>query len=142
KRNLPRGAAVLMCYVVLLSALGLFFMLLVPKLASDVERLFSNLPTYRQRFEKEWAPRIGDWVEKTFPEQKKVEEPAPPPDPMGVPIGTHVVVTPLPNTKYAITIESPIQIESHEGGFTVRPQATPAAKQRVADRIRALPTIL
>jgi len=142
KRRLPRGLAVLMCYLVLLSALGLFFMLLVPRLASDVERLFSNLPTYRQRFEKEWAPRIGDWVERTFPEQKPTVEAAPPPDPMGVPPGTHVVVTPLPNTKYAITIESPIQIENHEGGYTVRPQSTAPAKRRVADRIRALPSIL
>ena len=57
KRHLPRGASVLICYAVLLSALGLFFMLLVPKLASDVERLFSNLPTYRERFETVRARR-------------------------------------------------------------------------------------
>ena len=143
KRHLPRGASVLICYAVLLSALGLFFMLLVPKLASDVERLFSNLPTYRERFEKEWAPRIGEWVEKTFPEQKRPAEALPPPDPMGVPPGTHVVVTPLPNTKYAITIESPIQIEKRDDGhYTIRPSSVDAPRPRVADRIRALPSIL
>src|SRR5688500_14284278 len=56
KRNLPRGAAVLLCYIVLLSAIGLFLVAFMPRLSNDFARLGKEAPKLWERIDKEWTP--------------------------------------------------------------------------------------
>ncbi len=53
-RGLPRGAAVLLIYLVLVLGLVLLGVLLVPPILDEIERLAANAPTY--------GDRLADWL--------------------------------------------------------------------------------
>jgi predicted PurR-regulated permease PerM len=110
KRTMPRGAAVLLCYVVLLASIGLFVGAFLPRLSGDIARLGSEGPRLWDRINDEWTPRLAHWLEERVPslvpEDKGeiappvdviVGEPPPPP-------GTVFTMTPLPSGDYALQL--------------------------------------
>ena len=110
--HLPRGVAVILCYIVVLTATAIFFTAFLPRLSSDFARLGKEAPHLWERAQKERTPVAARWLEHHFPSlaPEVLERPAPPPAPGGVmtelppPPGTVLTVTPMANGDYAITI--------------------------------------
>src|SRR5688572_26015262 len=80
-RRLPRGLAVLSCYVVVLAVVGLFFGAFLPKLSGDFAALGREAPRLYERANKDWTPRLARWIEARFP-SLAAEAVPPPPGPL------------------------------------------------------------
>lgn len=142
RRTMPRGAAVLLCYLVVVSALVLFFSAFLPRLSGDFARLGAEAPKLWERINKEYTPRAARWLESRFPSLK--EKPTAPPDddvgPPGEPPpppGTVMTVTPLASGDYAITIDQRgIEIERDgDQRMIIRPRQE-APKKKLEDLLR------
>jgi len=57
---------VLLLYVNILAVLSLFIGYFIPKLSGDFARLFREAPQLFSRFNSEWVPRIGAWVDNNL----------------------------------------------------------------------------
>src|SRR5262249_22722860 len=55
-RAMPRGLAVIICYVVLLTGLGVFFGGFLPKLSGDLANLGREAPRLWDRINRDWTP--------------------------------------------------------------------------------------
>ncbi len=109
-RTMPRGAAVLLCYLVLISSIVLFVSAFLPRLSGDIARLGSEGPRLWDRINDEWTPKLAHWLEERVPSlvpedqgdiaprvDSIVGEPPPPP-------GTVLTLTPMPNGDYAVQL--------------------------------------
>jgi predicted PurR-regulated permease PerM len=107
-RSLPRGAAVLLCYLVLIASIAGFVGAFAPRLSGDLARLGSEGPRLWDRINNEWTPKLAHWLEERvpalLPEEKKAEPGAPVGEPPPPP-GTVFTFTPLPNGDYAAALE-------------------------------------
>lgn len=141
-RRMPRGLAIIICYLVFLSLVTGFMFLLVPRLSRDVARLGKELPGLFKKADQEWTPEIARWLEKRFPSLSGVkpvreDEPALVPD-VPLPPGTGFTVTPLPDGRMAIQIApNGIDIKPHpDGSYHVQPvQAAPEVS--LDDKLRS-----
>lgn len=142
-RRMPRGAAILLVYVVVVSAFALFLVALLPRLSQDAARIGREAPQLYKKLNDDWAPRAADWLETKFPVLKppaEVEPPGPPVADVPLPPGTSLVVTPLPDGRLAIALQ-PSGVRVHratDGSFLVQPNDEPDTATRTVDRIRAL----
>jgi predicted PurR-regulated permease PerM len=68
-RGIPRWAAVIVVYVGLAAAIGVFFTSFVPYLSGDFARLFREAPRFLQRVRTEYVPRADAWLEQNFPQE-------------------------------------------------------------------------
>jgi predicted PurR-regulated permease PerM len=142
--TMPRGLAVIICYVVLLSAIGLFFAAFLPRLSGDVARLGREGPRLWAKVNDEWTPTAARWLEKRFPslaqdktlpEAPMVDaipgEPPPPP-------GTVFVLTPLPSGDHAVTLVGQgVELErADEHRVILRPREE-AKPRKLEDVLRA-----
>src|SRR6185369_1212637 len=80
--RMPRGVAIVMCYLVFISLVTGFLFLLVPRLSRDVARLGKEAPGLYKRINEEWTPEVARWLEGRFPSLSRpkpvpVDEPAP-----------------------------------------------------------------
>jgi predicted PurR-regulated permease PerM len=71
RRRMPRWVAILVVYIGLMSAMGIFFTLFVPRLSSDFARLFREAPTFLARVKKQYVPRADAWLEANFPRDEE-----------------------------------------------------------------------
>lgn len=108
-QRMPRWVAVILCYVVVFTAMGLFLAAFLPRLSRDIARLGREVPGMWVKVDKEWTPRAARWLEARFPSLA----PAPLDSPEGpggllpggpMPPGTVFTVTPLADGDYAITV--------------------------------------
>ncbi|HEX8111052.1 MAG TPA: AI-2E family transporter [Kofleriaceae bacterium] len=120
-RRMPRGVAIVVCYLVFISLVAGFLFLLVPRLSRDVARLGKEAPALYKRINEEWTPEVARWLEGRFPSLSRpkpvpvVEEPAAPSD-VALPPGTAFTMTPLPEGGgYAMQLAP--------NGIDVKPQA-------------------
>ncbi len=74
RRRLPRWIAIVIVYLGLLTAIGIFFTAFLPRLSSDLARLFREAPTFFQRVKHQYVPRADAWLEANFPRD---EDPLP-----------------------------------------------------------------
>ncbi|MDQ3334291.1 MAG: AI-2E family transporter [Myxococcota bacterium] len=106
-RRMPRGLAIIICYLVFIGLITGFLFLLVPRLSRDVARLGKELPGMYKKADEQWTPEIARWLEKRFPSVSGVKpvppEPALVPD-VPLPPGTSFTLTPLPDGRTAIQI--------------------------------------
>lgn len=121
-KRMPRGLAIIICYLVFIAAVAGFLFLLVPRLSSDVARLGKEAPVLLKKMNDEWAPQIARWVEQRFPSlmEKKSPDEAPPavtdaPQDVPLPPGTALTLTPLPDGRYAVQLTG--------NGFDVKPNS-------------------
>ena len=118
-RRMPRAAAILVCYVVILAGIGLFLAGLLPRLVKDVERVGREAPALYTQLTDVWAPGVAGWLEERFPaaDDEPVAEPEIPPVIADVPLppDTQFVITPLPDGRMAV--------EMREGGVDVIPRS-------------------
>ena len=123
-RPFPRGAAVIILYVFILSGLGLFIGYFVPKLSGDFARLFREAPSLFAKVNKDWLPRAGAWIDTHFaPEEVDAsddlttrEEPQAP---------RAILVEPLAEGRYRIDLDAVnIEVRPLENGrFLIAPPA-------------------
>jgi len=71
--RVPRWLAIVVVYLGLLTAFGVFFTLFLPRLSSDFARLFREAPTFLQRVKRQYVPRADAWLDANFPRE---EDPA------------------------------------------------------------------
>ena len=129
-RPFPRAAAVIILYVNILAALGLFLGYFVPKLSGDFARLFREAPQLFAKVNRDWLPRAGAWVDAYFgPETGAAEgseeaapRPAAPRSPRAI------LVEPLGDGRYRIDLESvTLEIKPAAGGkYVISPPAAAA----------------
>jgi predicted PurR-regulated permease PerM len=145
RRRLPRGAAVIFCYIFLLVGISVFVLSFLPRLSADFVRFGREAPRIWERAQNEWTPRAARWIEKHFPSlapdlERKTEPPPPtatltelPPPP-----GTVLTVTPMANGDLAITLP-PGGIEIDHAGtdrIVVRQREVNKQKSRLEDVLR------
>jgi predicted PurR-regulated permease PerM len=120
-RRMPRGLAIVICYIVFLALLTGFMFLLVPRFSRDVARLGKELPGMLKKADTEWTPQIARWLEKRFPSLNAVkpvaEQNVGPTPEVPLPPGTSFTFTPLPDGRFAIGIApNGIDIKPHPDG--------------------------
>jgi predicted PurR-regulated permease PerM len=141
--HLPRGLAVILCYVVVLAATAIFFVTFLPRLSSDFARLGKEAPHLWERAQKEWTPLAARWLERHFPSLTPEPEGPPAPPPGNVvtelppPPGTVLTVTPMANGDYAITLPgNGLDIERLDDKRVVVRQRVEQPKRRLEELIR------
>jgi predicted PurR-regulated permease PerM len=143
RHRMPRGLAIILCYIVLLAFMGLFLVALLPRLSEDIARIGREAPALYEKLNNDWAPRAAGWLERRFPSlapPAPVAEVAPPVADVPLPPGTQFVITPLPDGRYAIELmPSGVRVKtSHDGHYAVVPSDEPPEDVRTVDRMRAL----
>lgn len=148
RRTMPRGLAVILCYVVLLSGMGLFFATFLPRLSRDFARLGREAPKLWERANEDYIPRAARWIEARFPSlvEPEPERESPPAAEPGLatpiselppPPGTLLTVTPLASGELAITVpESGLTIQKSREGYLVKP-SDEIPTRRLEDKLRA-----
>ena len=105
-RPFPRGAAVIILYVFILSGLGWFGVYFIPKIGKDFANVFGEAPKLFAKVNKDWVPRVGAMIDAHFG-----GEPADSGDDSGSradePLAPRaIVVEPLAGGRYRIDLEA------------------------------------
>ncbi len=141
-RRMPRGLAIVFCYILFIAAVVGFMFLLVPRLSRDVARLGKEAPILYQKANDNYIPELARWIEKRFPTlagpRAAEEDPAIVPD-VPLPPGTAFTMTPLPDGRMAIQLSpNGLDIKPHaEGGYTLHTNETPPEPATLEDKLRA-----
>lgn len=141
-RRMPRGLAIVMCYLVFISLVAGFLLLLVPRLSRDVARLGKEAPGLYKRINEEWTPQAARWLEGRFPSLVGVKA-APEEPPAGpvvpLPPGTAFTATPLPDGRYAMQL-APNGIDVKllsDGSYRVQANEVRTEPASLEDKLRA-----
>jgi predicted PurR-regulated permease PerM len=141
-RRMPRGLAIIICYIVFLAALVGFGFILVPRLAKDVSRLGREAPAVYKKVNEEYVPELAQYLEEKFPQLKpkpqEVEQEVVVPD-VPLPPNTAATLTPLPDGRFAIQL-SPSGIElqpQKDGSYRVLPTEAPPTQETTEEKLRA-----
>jgi predicted PurR-regulated permease PerM len=140
-RRLPRGLAIVICYLVFISLVAGFLFLLVPRLSRDVARLGKEAPGLYTRINDEWTPEAAHWLEGRFPSLARVkpaEDLAVAPD-TALPVGTAFTATPLSDGRYAMQL-SPGGIDvklQPDGSYHIQTNDTRPEPASLEDKLRA-----
>lgn len=139
--RMPRGFAIIVCYIVFLSVVVGFFFLLVPRLYGDVARIGKEMPSFYQRVNEEYTPQLARWLEARIPSLAAKPVPV---DPNAVftaplPPGTAFTITPLPDGRFAAQL-SPTGVvirSEQEGSVRVLPTDDPLAAETLDEKLRS-----
>ena len=141
--RMPKGLAIILCYIVLLAVIGLFLGALLPRLSKDIARVGREAPTLYAKLIDTWTPQVAGWLETNFPSLRHTQPPlpeaTPPVDPM-LPPGTQLVATPLADGRLAIQLEATgLEITKlGPSGVTVSPRKEAAEAMSLEDKLRGL----
>lgn len=132
RRRMSRGAAVIILYVFMLSALGGAFAFVVPRLSGDFARLFREAPEHIQRFNRDYLPRLGAWIDEHFgagevdaPGGEALDPEHPPEE--------RAFIEPLPGGRYRLNLEA-LAFEVRPGDGAGEYIVAPHRERRAADR--------
>ena len=141
-KRMPMGLSIISCYLVLIAFIVGFVVILAPRLSHDAARIGREAPRLYKKLNKEWAPKAGAWLDKQLPSLAPpppvVEELPTVPD-VPLPPRTSLVLTPLPDGRYAVQLQPAGVSVSAEpgGGYTITPNQRRRAPERTEDKIRA-----
>lgn len=148
-RRMPRGVAIAICYLVFISLVAGFLLLLVPRLSRDVARLGKETPALLDRVNNEWTPEVARWLEGRFPSLARVkpqvaDEPGTWPDPTApldtpLPPGTAVTATPLRDGRFALQL-APNGIDvklQPDGSYHIETNDTRPEPASLEDKLRS-----
>jgi predicted PurR-regulated permease PerM len=141
-RRMPRGLAIVICYIVFLAGVTGFMFLLVPRLSHDVARLGKEAPGLYKRINEEWTPSIARWLEHRFPSLATVKQQPEEALPVGdvpVPPGTAFTMTPLPDGRFAFQLTANgVDIKpTPDGGFHLQALEQPPEPASLDDKLRS-----
>jgi hypothetical protein len=141
-RRMPRGLAIIICYIVFIAAVVGFMFLLVPRLSRDIARLGKEAPGLAKKVDKEYVPSVARWLEERFPSLRVVkqtpeEQPIVPDVPL--PPGTAATITPLPDGRLALELTANgVDIKpTADGGFHVQALENPPEAATLEEKLRA-----
>ena len=142
-RRMPRGVAIITVYIVVLALMSLFVVTLLPRISRDMARIGSEAPALYKKVNEQWAPQLARWLETRFPSIKPapvVADALPAVADVPLPPGTQLVVTPLPDGRYAIELhDSGFEVKPLAGGgYSIAPNDERPTALRTEDKIRAL----
>ncbi len=144
RKRMPKGLAILICYIVLITSIVGFMGILLPRLSKDAARIGAEAPALYQRLNDEWAPGLGRWLERRFPSlapQARDPNAAPVVPDVPLPPGTSFVLTPLPDGRMAVQLQpGGLEMRPLGHGYVLVPNEQPQEEQRVEDKIRAVAT--
>jgi predicted PurR-regulated permease PerM len=140
-RRMPRGLAIVICYIVFLAAVTGFMFLLVPRLSRDIARLAHEAKPTAQRIDNEYVPSVARWLEDWSPSLKEVKPPQedqPIVSDIKPPPGTSVVITPMPSGEFALQLTgNGLDIKpTSDGGFHVQAVEAPPPAVTLEDKLR------
>jgi predicted PurR-regulated permease PerM len=141
--RMPRGAAIIICYLIFISLVAGFLFLLVPRLSSDIARLGKETPLLLKKMNDEWTPEIARWLEERFPslaEKKPATDDAPPPTPDAMlPPGTALTLTPLRDGRYAVQLsENGFDVKANpDGSYHLHGNEAPPEAATTEDKLRS-----
>ena len=140
--RMPRGLAIIVCYIAFLAVLTGFMFLLVPRLSKDVARIGKEAPAMYKRINEEWTPGLARWLEQRFPSlapPKRDAEVAPIVPDVPLPPGTAFTMTPLPDGRMAVALTpGGVDIKPMAGGmFHVEINETPPEPLTLEAKLRA-----
>ncbi|HEU0036804.1 MAG TPA: AI-2E family transporter [Kofleriaceae bacterium] len=140
-RRMPRGLAIIICYLVFIGLVVGFMFLLVPRLSRDVARLGKEAPGMYKKMNEQWTPEIARWLEQRFPSLAGVktapEEPEIVPD-VPLPPGTAFTMTPLPDGRFAIQL-APNGLDIKplgDGAYHIHANEAPPDPLTLEDKLR------
>ena len=140
--RMPRGLAIIICYLVFIAAVVGFFFLLVPRLYKDVARIGKEMPALYKKVNEEYTPELARWLEQRFP-SLAVKRPPPEQTPLipdvPLPPNTAFTITPLPDGRLAAQL-APTGIvvrPEHDGAMRILPTDTPAETVTLEEKLRA-----
>jgi predicted PurR-regulated permease PerM len=140
-RRMPRGFAIIICYIVFIAAVVGFMFLLIPRLSRDVARLGKEAPGLYKRINEEYTPQAAHWLEHRFPSlqpAKPVQEDQPIVPEVPIPPGTAFTLTPLPDGRFAMQV-APNGIDIRPdaaGGYHVQAVEAPPEPLTLEDKLR------
>jgi predicted PurR-regulated permease PerM len=140
--RMPRGVAIVFCYIVFIAAITGFMFLLVPRLSKDVARIGKEAPALYERINEEWTPSVARWIEKKFPSlapAKRGAEEAPVVPDVPLPPGTAFTMTPLPDGRMALSLTpGGIDLKPLPGGsYHVETNEEPPEPLTVEEKLRS-----
>ncbi|MFT3699625.1 MAG: AI-2E family transporter [Kofleriaceae bacterium] len=140
-KRMPRGVAIILCYVVFVSAVVGFLFLLVPRISRDAARLGKEAPGLYKRVNEEYTPQLARWLEHRFPSlspPKPIEEAQPIVPEVPIPPGTAFTMTPLPDGRFAVQVTpNGIDIKpDSQGGYRVLAVEAPPEAASLEDKLR------
>ncbi len=141
-KRMPRGLAVIICYIVFIAALTGFMFLLVPRMSREITKLAKEAPSIYKRINEEWTPSVAHWLEHRFPSLAAVKaapEELPIVPDVPIPPGTALTMTPLPDGRFAVQVTpNGIDIKpTADGGYRVAPLEAPPEPLTLEDKLRA-----
>jgi len=122
--RIPRGLAIVIVYLGLLTALGVFFTLFVPRLSSDFAHLFREAPNFLARVKKQYVPRADAWLDANFPREEDPAAATPPEE----------LVEPRPERKIRVSEIKPGQYEISLEGLQLEVDPTGRGRYVVGPR--------
>lgn len=139
-RRMPRGLAIIICYLVFIAAVVGFMFLLVPRLSRDVARLGKEAPALYTKFNEQWTPEIARWLEKRFPTLAGVQTaPIETSDDVPLPPNTAFTMTALPDGRFALQV-APNGIDIKplpEGAYHITANEKPPEPLTLEDKLRS-----
>lgn len=124
--RVPRWLAIVIVYLGLLTAFGVFFTLFLPRLSTDFARLFREAPAFLQRVKKQYVPRADAWLDANFPREEDGAAPGTPP--------TVEEVEPRPERKIRVAEVKPGQYEISLEGLQLEVDPTGRGRYVVGPR--------
>ncbi|MBP8809974.1 MAG: AI-2E family transporter [Kofleriaceae bacterium] len=140
-RRMPRGLAIIICYIVFISAVVGFFVVFVPRLSKDAARIGKEAPALYDKANTQWIPELARTLEKRFP-SLKVKPPAPVTEQVAgdvpLPPGSVLTLVPLPDGTFAAQLPpTGILIKSEPGGgYRVLPAEQPPEPMSLEEKLR------
>jgi predicted PurR-regulated permease PerM len=139
--RMPRGLAIIICYLVLISFLASFVIVLMPRLSKDLARIGREAPGMYEKLDQKWLPELAHWLEKRFPSMAAQPLPDSQPVVSDVPLppGTAFVITPLPDGRMAVQLApSGLHlIPRADGGLRMMPTQETDQQMGLEDKLRA-----
>ena len=140
-RRMPRGLAIVFCYIVFIAAVTGFMFLLVPRSGSDLQRIGKEAPAMYARIDQEWTPELARWLEGRFPSlapTKPAADALPIVAEVPLPPSTAFTITPLPDGTMAIqTAPGGVDLTPlPNGGFRLVPNEATPEPQSLEDKLR------
>jgi predicted PurR-regulated permease PerM len=122
--RIGRVLAVILCYLVILGFLALFFGLLLPALLADLARARDSFPATVAEFNDVWLPKAMQWVQDTFGAFMPEKGAVPPPSAAGA----ELVMQQLPDGTWRVDLDG-LQLRAEaqsDGTWVVGAPSSPA----------------
>lgn len=139
--RMPRGLAIIACYIVFIAAVVGFFVVFVPRLSKDAARIGKEAPALYDKANTVWIPELARTLERRFP-SLKVKPPPPVTEQVAsdvpLPPGSVLTLVPLPDGTFAAQLPpTGILVKTEPGGgYRILPAEQPPEPQSIEEKLR------